>query len=263
MLPQAQWDKAKKGHGVNLLVSTNLYFILNSCFTRGRCEVRSAEMGRGRGCREAAARAWGPWPPAQPLRWLHSLVLCQCWGQASAALPRAVMCSCASPSGLCMAQRHRGLPFAEASPSLTMHSLQNMRLHKLHFPYLSSVSSDWSFCHVTFMFGPPAAAERFSDISPCLFTANHIMLPTPIFSIPTHVSPPPCETVPWILSFLLYRSAAALASLCLTVPELFPCIVLFLVSLFIYHEFAFWFWDWVLLNSPVFTSDCSSVYAFL
>lgn len=133
-----------------------------------------------------------------------------------------------------------------------MHSLQN-RCHQLHFSYLSSLSSKLVFLSYGIHVWSSTAIEKFSVVSPCLFTVNHIMLPSSIFSTLSHFSLSPCETVCWIL--------ASLPSLLLTVPELFLCIVSFLVSLFVYHGFAFWLW--FLLNSPEHSSDCCLLYTLL
>lgn len=216
-------------------------------------------MGWGARMQRGSSVGLSSIPPDQLLRRLTGLALCECRGQMNTALPWAVMCNCTSPCWLRIAQRHQGSPFAEVSPSLMMHSPQNTGLHKLHFPYLSSVIFLSCNIHV---WSSHCNGEVQWQIA-LFFTANHIMLPTPIFSIPSHVSASPCERVCWILSFLLYHFTDTLVFLCLTVPELFLCIVLFLVSLFIYHRFGFWFWDCFLLNSPVLSSDCSSVYTFL
>lgn len=181
----------------------------------------------------------------------------------STALAQAALCDCRSPYWLRIGQRHQGSPFAEASTSLTMPSIQKLHVHKLHFPYLSLCLQNWSFCHVAFMFGPPTATEKFNGVSPCLFTANHIMLPTPVFSIHSHTSPSPWEIMHWILSFLLYCSTAALVSLCFKRASAFRlhciisglCLHLSLVCI-LTLKLVF-----IELSCP--PSDCSSMYAFL
>lgn len=104
-----------------------------------------------------------------------------------------------------------------------------------------------SFCHVTFMFGPPTAMGRLNGISPCLFTANHVMLPTTVFSIPSHVSAFSFASycivllLPWFpcalpcqsFSFALYR---------------FWSLSAFITSLHSDFETDFY---WTLLSSPV------------
>lgn len=138
-------------------------------------------------------------------RWGHreegvqAEVLCECRGQLVTALSQALVCSCRSPHWLHVAQRHQGWPFTEASLSPTMHSLQN-RSHQLHVSYLSSVSSKLVFLSYDIHVWSSTAIERFNVVSLCLFTVNHIMLPTPIFPILSHYSPSPCETVWWILA---------------------------------------------------------------
>lgn len=132
-------------------------------------------------------------------------VLCECQGQLVIALSQALVCSCRSPHWLHVVQRHQGWPFTEASPSPTVHSLQN-RSHRLHFSYLSSVSSKSVFLSYDIHVWSSTAIERFNVVSPCLFSVNHIMLPTPIFSTFSHYSlhvkqcaeslPPCCLGIP-------------------------------------------------------------------
>lgn len=93
-------------------------------------------------------------------------VLCECRGQLVTALSQALVCSCRSPHWLHVAQRHQGWPVTEASPSPTMHSLQN-RSHQLHFSYLSSVSSKLVFLSYDIHVWSSTAIERFNVVSLC------------------------------------------------------------------------------------------------
>lgn len=167
--------------------------------------------GRGWGCREGEVQAEALW---------------ECQGQLVTALPQALVCSCRSPQWPHAAQKHLGCPFTDTSPSQTKQSLQN-RCHQLHFSYLSSTSSKLVFLSYDIHVWSSTAIEKFNVVSPCLFTVNHIMLPTPIFSTLSHYSP--CETVCWILASLLPWDPQALPC------QSFSLHCIFLFSLFIYH----------------------------
>lgn len=103
-----------------------------------------------------------------------------------------------------------------------------------------------SFCPMTFMFGLPLQL-RGSML-------YHLVCSVSITSCYLLQYSPPLVTILSMWNSVLNPCLpAALVSLRLTVPELFLCIVSFLVSLFIYHQFAFWLW--FLLNSPVCSSE--------
>lgn len=130
------------------------------------------------------------------------------WGCREEGVQAEVLCECRSsfssidhPIG-CMLPKKPGLTlhwgFPESSNALSPKQVSPA-------PFLISqlsvfntgLSVLWHSCLVFH------SAERFNVVSPCLFTVNHIMLPTPNFPTFSHYSSSPWETVCWILASLL------------------------------------------------------------
>lgn len=143
-----------------------------------------------------------------------------------------LVCRCRSLHWLHAAQKHLCRPFTEASLSPTMHSLQN-RCHQLHLSYLSSMSSKLVFLSYDIHVWSSTAIEKFSVVSHvCSLSITSCYL--------LQYSPPLVTTL------LLHEKQCAESwpPCCLGIPAsycatAFLCIVSFLVSLFIYHRFAF------------------------